>query len=249
MAKRLTDTAKWDRQWFREMPVEYKAFWTYLCDRCDHAGLWHKDLAMASFYIGAQIEAEKALGFFGDRVKVMADDKWFVERFISFQYGELKNNNSVHAAVLRTLQKHGVDVGAPQPAYVHHKTRDFVIAESGGRCIYCVRSFGSDPVVDHLIPRVNGGSSEGENMAAACRACNSRKGQMSVEEYIEIFHLDRDGIIGRLEALGKVWERGIKGAMKRHRKGGKGTKDKDKDLDTAKAKVKAKASVGGVHGD
>lgn len=248
MAKRLTDTAKWDRQWFREMPVEYKAFWTYLCDRCDHAGMWHKDLAMASFYIGAQIDAEKALSYFGGRVKIMAEDKWFVERFISFQYGELKNTNSVHAAVLRTLQQHGVDIGVPQPAFIHHKTRDLVIAESGGKCVYCFKSFGADPTIDHLVPRVFGGSADRENMAASCRACNARKGQCTVDEYITIFELDRVAIEGRLEALGKVWQRGGKGALKHHRKGGKGTKDKDKDLDKAKAKVKAKAFVGASHG-
>lgn len=128
MAKRLTDTAKWDRQWFREMPVEYKMFWNYLCDRCDHAGIWHKDLGIASFFIGAQIDAEKALVYFGDRVKVISDEKWFVARFISFQYGKYHQNKSVHKAVMSRLVASGLrwpsQALAKEMAADSHKDKD-----------------------------------------------------------------------------------------------------------------------------
>jgi hypothetical protein len=108
MAKRFTDTAKWDRQWFQDLAPAYKLFWMYLCDRCDHAGIWLKNMRMAEFMIGDEISEEKALALFGDRVKVISENRWFVARFISFQYGELNAGNRVHASVIKSMASLGL---------------------------------------------------------------------------------------------------------------------------------------------
>lgn len=48
-----------------------------------------------------------------------------------------------------------------------------VIERDGGICHYC----GDEATTaDHVIPRSLGGSDDMDNLVAACRSCNSRKG-------------------------------------------------------------------------
>ncbi|NJL02187.1 MAG: HNH endonuclease [Spirulinaceae cyanobacterium RM2_2_10] len=57
--------------------------------------------------------------------------------------------------------------------------RQQVYAEANGRCEYCctpARLTGMPLVVDHIMPRIADGSSERENLAAACYRCNEFKG-------------------------------------------------------------------------
>lgn len=56
-----------------------------------------------------------------------------------------------------------------------------LIAErDGGRCVWCGRPLvaGRPPPVsiDHVVPRLKGGSAWLENEVLACRACNRRRG-------------------------------------------------------------------------
>jgi len=43
---------------------------------------------------------------------------------------------------------------------------------------------------DHVIPVCRGGG-RGDNIVAACKLCNSKKGDMSHDTYMHIAHLDR----------------------------------------------------------
>ena len=52
-------------------------------------------------------------------------------------------------------------------------TRAAVFARDGHRCQYCG---GSAESLDHVIPRSKGGDHTWENLVAACRRCNLRKG-------------------------------------------------------------------------
>ena len=48
-------------------------------------------------------------------------------------------------------------------------------------CQYCGRQ-GGELTVDHVLPRSRGGKSTWENLVAACRACNLKKGDRTPEE-------------------------------------------------------------------
>lgn len=51
--------------------------------------------------------------------------------------------------------------------------RRAIFLRDGHRCQYCG---GHAENVDHVIPKVQGGTHRWENVVAACRRCNSRKG-------------------------------------------------------------------------
>ena len=107
MANRFTDSGKWDDPWFRKLPCKYKAFWIFILDKCNHAGIWKVDFESASFHIGETITSEDVLLQFSDRIYPFKD-KWFITKFIFFQYGILSKVNRVHNSVIEILKKEGL---------------------------------------------------------------------------------------------------------------------------------------------
>lgn len=122
MAKRFTDTEKWKKSFLRGLDGAYKLLWLYILDDCDMAGIWQVDLEVARIRIGEQVDGVTALRAFGDRVVAFdGGKKWFVRDFIFFQYGELRESNRMHLAVINTLKKNNLDFpqgaseGLPSP--------------------------------------------------------------------------------------------------------------------------------------
>lgn len=104
MPKRLTATEKWTDPWFCSLDNTTKIFWIYLLDNCDHAGIWRVNYPLLKFYFGDFVIN---LSLFNGRIKVLSEDKWFIPKFIEFQYGELNKENRVHASVIHILEKEG----------------------------------------------------------------------------------------------------------------------------------------------
>lgn len=107
LAKRFTETSKWDKAWFRKLRPEIKCAWMFLCDRCDHAGIWHLDEEALEHFIGAPVSLVELLGSLGERVRMLGSDKLFISAFIDFQYGVLNPLNRVHKSVIDRLAKEG----------------------------------------------------------------------------------------------------------------------------------------------
>lgn len=129
MAKRFTDTRKWRKAWFRMLPPKMKCAWLYLCDNCDHAGIWDIDMGALVFDIGEQVSLTDLMTSF-DVVKI-SDTKIFIPDFIEFQYkcpvSELNAGNKAHASVIQILKKYGLEThnqGAMQGATVAPKDKD-----------------------------------------------------------------------------------------------------------------------------
>lgn len=51
----------------------------------------------------------------------------------------------------------------------------------GWACVYCGSE--EDLTCDHVVPLVRGGTNDNENLATACRSCNSSKGDKLLEEW------------------------------------------------------------------
>jgi 5-methylcytosine-specific restriction endonuclease McrA len=67
--------------------------------------------------------------------------------------------------------------GSPaQRGYGYHyrKARAKVLERDGWTCVYC---HGPADTVDHIIPVSQGGPGTEDNLVAACRSCNSRRGK------------------------------------------------------------------------
>ena len=81
--------------------------------------------------------------------------------------------------------------------------RQLVYDKTNGRCAYCGSKISlSDFQIDHLSPFVHGGKCVLENLYAACRSCNHRKGTSDIESFrkqIEAFPsvLQRDNVTYR----------------------------------------------------
>ncbi len=110
MAKRFTDTKIWDKAWFRKLPPRLKEAWRYLCDKCDHAGIWDIDMEALVFNVGETVEEAEMVDYFG--LQHVGDDKYLIPGFIEFQYNcdipGLNPANKVHSSVIERLKSVGV---------------------------------------------------------------------------------------------------------------------------------------------
>ena len=106
MAKRFTDTGKWKKKWIRELSPEMKLFWFYLLDNCDHAGIWEVDIELAAFQIGIELDESIILNTFNRKIVTFKPGKWFIPKFIDYQYGELNKSNRAHLSVIKILTKY-----------------------------------------------------------------------------------------------------------------------------------------------
>jgi hypothetical protein len=100
--KRFTETTKWDDPWFRKLSPKLKCLWGFICDRCDSAGVIEVDYEVASVQIGQKV-TEADMQALGDRVELLECGKWWVIRFVAFQYGKLSEDCKPHVQVLQLL--------------------------------------------------------------------------------------------------------------------------------------------------
>ena len=85
----------------------------YVLDKCDHAGVWNVDLALASFQIGASVDQKTALELFGDRIELLEGGrKWYVVDFVEYQTGhDIQSLNlevRFHRSIAGLLIKYGI---------------------------------------------------------------------------------------------------------------------------------------------
>lgn len=105
MANRFTATEKWIDPWFCGLTEKDKLFWIYLVDNCDHAGIWQVNWPLVGFHIKDYVFNETV---FKGRIVKLRDDKWFIPKFIEFQYKTgLNPDNRAHLSVINILKKEG----------------------------------------------------------------------------------------------------------------------------------------------
>jgi HNH endonuclease len=72
-------------------------------------------------------------------------------------------------------------------------------------CPYCGGEYGDEPHADHIYPVSRGGLSTLENMVVVCGACNSKKSDKTLREFIVQYRMDRCYIEMNLERLRQVF--------------------------------------------
>jgi 5-methylcytosine-specific restriction endonuclease McrA len=70
-------------------------------------------------------------------------------------------------------------------------------------CPYCGGPLGISPHADHIHPVSKGGLAEVKNMVFVCSECNSKKSNMTLNQFIDKFNLHRESIFNKLKSLGK----------------------------------------------
>jgi hypothetical protein len=120
--KRFTETNKWEDPWFRRLKPEMKLLWQWLLDRCDGAGFIEPDLELASFQIGYEYPMDTLTGF-GERVVKTDGEKYFIPKFIPFQYGKLSPDCKAHRPVFLSLEKNG-GIGYPKGIHTHKEEEE-----------------------------------------------------------------------------------------------------------------------------
>src|SRR5205823_5091067 len=73
-------------------------------------------------------------------------------------------------------------VGYHQGELTGYEVREYLLEKWGRRCAYC----GTEGVplqIEHLIPRIRGGSDRVSNLALACESCNQKKGKLTAVEF------------------------------------------------------------------
>jgi hypothetical protein len=106
VAKRFTDTDIWKKEWFQNLSPALKCAWQYLTHNCDNAGVWSVNMRLLSFQVGEEVTLPTLLEAFADKIRLVDDDKLFIESFVEFQYGELSEECKPHKSVIEKLKKH-----------------------------------------------------------------------------------------------------------------------------------------------
>lgn len=106
--KRFTETQKWADPWFRELDPKLKLLFFWILDNCDGAGVIDVDIKLASFQIGIPMGIDTLSGL-GARITKLPSGKYFVPKFIGFQYGELSVDCKAHKPVFASLSKHSLN--------------------------------------------------------------------------------------------------------------------------------------------
>ena len=126
MSKRFTASDKWEDPWFCGLGIKDQLFWIFILDKCNHAGIWQVNWRLVEFYIkGFKFNPE----VFDGRILELTKEKWFIPKFIQFQYGTLNKANRAHASVIAMLDKEGANKELASPLLgdkVKDKEKDMV---------------------------------------------------------------------------------------------------------------------------
>lgn len=101
--KRFTETLKWQDPWFRRLSANAKMLWLYILDHADHIGLVEVDVEFVSQDCCMKI-ADKHIAELGDRLEKVSGCKYYMPKFIRFQYGSLSESCPAHKKVLQSIK-------------------------------------------------------------------------------------------------------------------------------------------------
>lgn len=108
MAKRFTDSEKYKDPWFRKLNPTCKSLFLFMCDDCNHAGIWKDNLDTFNFLYQTAATGED-IKRLGDKVIHIGPETYLIQSFIKFQYGMLNPSNKAHLGVIKALAYAGVD--------------------------------------------------------------------------------------------------------------------------------------------
>ncbi len=113
MAKRFTDTGKWQKTWFSDLSKDEKLLWIYILDHCDYAGIYEPNWKLTNFMLETNFDAFPQ-SILKQIEQTNHERRWFVADFVAFQYGTLKLNSSMHKKVFLRLKEYDISVATDE---------------------------------------------------------------------------------------------------------------------------------------
>jgi hypothetical protein len=107
MSKRFLDTGFLDQKWIRKLSPERKIFLIYLMLKCDNGGIIDLDMEDAEFWIGKKITDLSFLPK-GYLIPLNGSCKYFMPKFIDWQYRDLSSQKYIIVQARQILEKHGL---------------------------------------------------------------------------------------------------------------------------------------------
>ena len=113
MAKRLTDTEKWNDDWYISLSNDYRIIWQWLLDNCNHAGICKRSIRLLNLMCNTNVSENDLLLVMEGRI-ILKDNNWFIPKFLKFQYASLHSNRPVIISVVKELEKHNLITYIPE---------------------------------------------------------------------------------------------------------------------------------------
>ena len=107
MAKRFTDSEKWEDPFFTNLTNDEKVIWIYLLDHCDNAGVLKINIKNINYFCSTNITVEELFITFQGRLTKISVDTCIINKFCYFQYGPdflQSNNKAVQSAIKKLLE-------------------------------------------------------------------------------------------------------------------------------------------------
>lgn len=107
MAKRLTDTEKWNDDWYISLSNDYRIIWQWLLDNCNHAGVCKRSIKLLNLMCNTNTSEDELVRVLEGRL-IVIDNNWFIPKFLKFQYASLQSQRPVIISVIKELEKHNL---------------------------------------------------------------------------------------------------------------------------------------------
>ena len=107
MSKRFIDTGFLDQKWIRKLSPERKIFLIYLMLKCDNGGVIDLDIEDVEFWVGKKIGN---VDFLPEDylIPINNSGKYFMPKFIEWQYKDLSSQKFIVAQARQILEKHNL---------------------------------------------------------------------------------------------------------------------------------------------
>ncbi len=110
MAKRFTDSEKWEDNWFSELSNDEKIVWLYLLDKCNHAGIVRLNLRTLNFNCNTSYNDYTTINeLLGNRLIIINESFAFIPKFLKFQYTKgIGSNKPMIVSIRKELERFGL---------------------------------------------------------------------------------------------------------------------------------------------
>lgn len=137
MAKRFTNTDKWDDDWFLELPPVMKCVWEYLRDNCDGGtGFIKISFSRMSRDIKGRVTRELFDKHFDEKVHWFKDDELWVPGYLFEQFKNLSPRIKAHVNMAKKVvatMDHDAEKLNPKCASAFNRLKEIIRQSTEGQ--------------------------------------------------------------------------------------------------------------------